>query len=63
MSATESISTRELAERAKAITQRELQVYIARTKGSQAATVRAREVLPLGVPSSFQAYEDRKSVV
>ena len=42
MSATESIPTRELAERAKAITQRELQVYIARTKGSQAATACAR---------------------
>ncbi len=63
MSATESISTRELAERAKAITQRELQVYIARTKGSQAATERAREVLPLGVPSSFQAYDPHPIVV
>ena len=63
MSATENLSTRELAERAKAITQRELQVYIARTKGSQAATVRAREVLPLGVPSSFQAYDPHPIVV
>ncbi len=63
MSATESISTRELAERAKAITQRELQVYIARTKGSQAATERARKVLPLGVPSSFQAYDPHPIVV
>ena len=51
MSAMESIPTRELAERAKAITKRELGVYIERTKGSQVATERARKVLPLGVPS------------
>ncbi|MDP2291575.1 MAG: aminotransferase class III-fold pyridoxal phosphate-dependent enzyme, partial [Actinomycetota bacterium] len=63
MSATESTSTRDLAQRAKAITQRELGVYISRTKGSQAATERAREVLPLGVPSSFQAYDPHPIVV
>jgi glutamate-1-semialdehyde 2,1-aminomutase len=63
MSATESIPTRELAERAKSITQRELRTYIARTKGSQAATDRARKVLPLGVPSSFQAYDPHPIVV
>jgi len=63
MNATESIPTRELAERAKAITQRELQVYVARTKGSQAATERARKVLPMGVPSSFQAYDPHPIVV
>ncbi|MEQ1701838.1 MAG: aminotransferase class III-fold pyridoxal phosphate-dependent enzyme, partial [Ilumatobacteraceae bacterium] len=63
MSATESIPTRELAERAKVITQRELQTYIARTKGSQRATARAREVLPMGVPSSFQAYDPHPIVV
>ena len=63
MSATESIPTRELAERAKAITQRELRTYIARTAGSQKATDRARKVLPLGVPSSFQAYDPHPIVV
>jgi len=63
MSATESIPTRELAERAKAITKRELGVYIDRTKGSQAATQRARLVLPMGVPSSFQAYDPHPIVV
>ena len=63
MSATESIPTRELAERAKAITQRELRTYIERTKGSQTATDRARKVLPLGVPSSFQAYDPHPIVV
>ena len=63
MSAMESTSTRELAERAKAITQRELRVYIERTAGSQRATERARKVLPLGVPSSFQAYDPHPIVV
>ena len=63
MSATESIPTRELAERAKVITQRELRTYIDRTKGSQLATARAREVLPMGVPSSFQAYDPHPIVV
>ncbi len=63
MSATESIPTRELAERARTITQRELRTYIERTKGSQAATDRARKVLPLGVPSSFQAYDPHPIVV
>ncbi len=46
-----------LVQRAKAITEAELEVYAARTKRSQAATDRARKVLPLGVPSSFQAYD------
>ncbi len=63
MSATESIPTRELAERAKAITQRELRTYMQRTVGSQKATDRARKVLPLGVPSSFQAYDPHPIVV
>lgn len=48
---------------AKSITERELAVYAARTKGSQAATDRARRVLPLGVPSSFQAYDPHPIVV
>ena len=34
-----------------------------RTAGSQAATDRARKVLPLGVPSSFQAYDPHPIVV
>ena len=63
MSATESIPKRELEERAKAITQRELRTYITRTGGSQAATDRARKVMPLGVPSSFQAYDPHPIVV
>ena len=63
MSATESLPTRDLAERAKHITQRELQTYMQRTKGSMTATDRARKVLPLGVPSSFQAYDPHPIVV
>ncbi|MBI5088118.1 MAG: aminotransferase class III-fold pyridoxal phosphate-dependent enzyme, partial [Actinobacteria bacterium] len=63
MSATESIHHDELVTRARAITARELQVYIDRTKGSQRATDRARKVLPLGVPSSFQAYDPHPIVV
>src|SRR3954454_18784342 len=47
----------ELAIRAKEITERELAAYSARTVASQAATDRARKGLPLGVPSSFQAYD------
>ena len=34
-----------------------------RTAGSQKATERARKVLPLGVPSSFQAYDPHPIVV
>ncbi len=52
-----------LVERATAIRERELAVYAERTKGSQAATERARKVLPLGVPSSFQAYDPHPIVV
>jgi len=63
MSATESIPERHLAERAKQITSRELRTYIDRTHGSQRATERARKVLPLGVPSSFQAYDPHPIVV
>ncbi len=55
--------TRRLVERARAITERELASYAARTVGSQAATDRARKVLPLGVPSSFQAYDPYPIVV
>ena len=48
MKATQSLPTHDLAQRAKAITQRELGVYINRTNGSQQATERARKVMPLG---------------
>jgi glutamate-1-semialdehyde 2,1-aminomutase len=63
MSATESIRHDELVARARQITARELQVYMQRTAGSQRATERARKVLPLGVPSSFQAYDPHPIVV
>ncbi|MEY4362561.1 MAG: hypothetical protein RL391_1867 [Actinomycetota bacterium] len=65
MSATESSvsSARDLAERAKRITAAELARYAERTKGSQQANQRARKVLPLGVPSSFQAYDPHPVVV
>ena len=52
-----------LLERAKLITERELDQYKERTTGSQRATERARRVLPLGVPSSFQAYDPHPIVV
>ena len=61
--ATHSTLRKNLAERAKQITRRELGLYAERTKGSQAATHRARTVLPLGVPSSFQAYDPHPIVV
>ena len=65
MSATDSSveSSRGLAERAKDITAREIRSYSERTPGSQRATDRARQVLPLGVPSSFQAYDPHPIVV
>jgi glutamate-1-semialdehyde 2,1-aminomutase len=52
-----------LLARAKLITERELDQYALRTTGSQRAIERARRVLPLGVPSSFQAYEPHPLVV
>lgn len=52
-----------LLERAKSITERELERYSERTAASQRATARARRVLPLGVPSSFQAYEPHPIVI
>jgi glutamate-1-semialdehyde 2,1-aminomutase len=54
---------RRLAERARAITARELVRYGERTTASQEATTRARKVMPLGVPSSFQAYDPHPIVV
>ncbi|MGI9029243.1 MAG: aspartate aminotransferase family protein [Ilumatobacteraceae bacterium] len=53
----------DLVARAAAITERELARYAERTVGSQRATERARRVLPLGVPSSFQAYDPHPIVV
>ena len=57
MSAIESLSTDRLVQRAREITRSELLTYAARTTASQAATDRARKSLPMGVPSSFQAYD------
>jgi glutamate-1-semialdehyde 2,1-aminomutase len=57
------LDARRLVGRARAITERELARYTERTGGSQAATTRARKVLPLGVPSSFQAYDPHPIVV
>ncbi|MEY2969467.1 MAG: hypothetical protein RIQ64_2094 [Actinomycetota bacterium] len=54
---------RRLVERAKEITAAELRVYAQRTMGSQKANARARKVMPLGVPSSFQAYDPYPIVV
>jgi glutamate-1-semialdehyde 2,1-aminomutase len=63
MSATESIRHSQFVERARQITARELQTYARRTAGSQRANERARAVLPMGVPSSFQAYDPHPIVV
>jgi len=57
MPATNPVMQSALSERAKAITERELVRYSERTTRSQAANERARKVLPLGVSSSFQAYD------
>ena len=63
MSATDSTLTNDLTLRARDITRRELVSYTQRSKGSQIATERARRVLPMGVPSSFQAYDPHPIVV
>src|ERR1700704_6655440 len=63
MSAMESIDTRFLAGRAREINQRVLGLYTERTAGSRKPTERARRVMPLGVPSSFQAYDPHPIVV
>jgi len=57
MTTMDSRPTIDLAQRAREITKRELVAFAERTRGSQAATDRARKVLPLGVSSSFQAYD------
>jgi glutamate-1-semialdehyde 2,1-aminomutase len=58
-----SLDRAHLTARAKEITARELETYKSRTVGSQRANERARKVLPLGVPSSFQAYDPWPIVV
>ncbi|MEO6122206.1 MAG: aspartate aminotransferase family protein [Ilumatobacteraceae bacterium] len=63
MSATDSSLSHDLSKRARDITRRELATYADRTKRSQVATDRARKVMPLGVPSSFQAYDPHPIVV
>jgi glutamate-1-semialdehyde 2,1-aminomutase len=55
MNTSDSTATRDLVATARAITERELKNYADRTQRSQAATRRARRVMPAGVPSSFQA--------
>ena len=56
-------STTDLAARARQVTEQELSRYAERTPGSQKAHQRAATVLPLGVPSSFQAYPPHPIVV
>ena len=63
MSAMDSTLRSTLADRAKDITKRELATYAERTAGSQKANARARKVLPLGVPSSFQDYDPYPIVI
>jgi glutamate-1-semialdehyde 2,1-aminomutase len=57
MTTTDSVSRSQLSQRAREITAVELDRYAERTRRSQVASERARKVLPLGVPSSFQAYD------
>src|SRR4249920_1816776 len=47
----------ELATRARSLLEEEKETYRKRTMRSQQLTERARESLPLGVSSSFQAYD------
>jgi glutamate-1-semialdehyde 2,1-aminomutase len=49
--------TEYLAHRAKGIVAAEIELYTARTQRSMAANARAKQTIPLGVPSSFQAYD------
>jgi glutamate-1-semialdehyde 2,1-aminomutase len=46
-----------LAHRSREIVAAEMERYEARTPRSQAANMRAKRSIPLGVPSSFQAYD------
>ncbi len=52
-----TVTRARLSVRAKEITAAELERYTALTPGSQRANAHARQVIPLGVPSSFQAYD------
>jgi glutamate-1-semialdehyde 2,1-aminomutase len=63
MTTTDSVTSDALTATARRITEREMGLYGERTRGSQAATDRARKVLPAGVPSSFQAYDPHPIVV
>ena len=63
MTTTDSVTSNALTATARRITEREMGLYGERTRGSQAATDRARKVLPAGVPSSFQAYDPHPIVV
>src|SRR5262245_62577382 len=57
MATTDSLPQTDLGRRAREVIKAELATYALRTVRSQAATDRARRSLPLGVPSSFQAYD------
>ena len=57
MSATDFVVSDRLTQRAREITRIELERYRSRTVKSQATNARARQSLPLGVPSSFQFYD------
>jgi glutamate-1-semialdehyde 2,1-aminomutase len=57
MSATNSVVSPRLAQRAKEITAAEVEAYAGRTTASQTAFDRAEKSLPMGVPSSFQFYD------
>ncbi len=50
-------TTSELVSRAREIVAAESETYRARTLRSQESSARAKKVLPLGVPSSFQYYD------
>ena len=63
MPAMDSTLQASLATRAREITARELALYGKRTAASQKANARARKVMPLGVPSNFQAYDPYPLVV
>src|SRR5690348_7043056 len=52
-----------LRQRASRLVIRELDTYRDRTVRSRAAMERGRRVLPLGVPSSFQAFEPYPMVI
>ncbi len=63
MATPQNVMPGDLVTAAKRITEREMATYAERTTGSQAATERARKVMPAGVPSSFQAYDPWPVVV